>query len=524
MPEEVPQPDKAALDALIEQQLSYADRRIDLQWSDAELLATLQHARLHVEAFLRKTSEGTEFSYDDIRGRNVLVPVSSQYHAMEVGLQLQAVLMIAEMAKKMLEECLRKFSDKDSERDTLMLSGFSTLSDFDQDIAGLLAGRNHATDVPRLRSFIHAAARIEAEANTPQFIEKAPADLDQLNIPNGSTSMEMVEVLAGDLAEKMARLLAERFIVLMEKKEIAKDMIGWEKWISRIEQAAPCDAVGICEVYRDVTIQSKQLEALHPARHAPAEQAEAVNLLEDIGGFLRLCKPEIVRDCIRYGDVSVVRDDKEEGRIAAFYSTLHESEIVKRYMREFGFDPDHSGYQTKEDLPVTFTAEDGRTRTIHWVPSRMDMALETFKAAQEGALVYSVDMAVRRMEELPETVRRNAQLATACKLNNYHRAGKEGKKYVIMEVFEIVAIGNASDPDDKLIPLPDPPLNVKSYRLNQTIGAREICTMEEIIIRRGIKMRVVWHVLVNPIERAERLWQKKMGEEGEPEEASENAA
>jgi hypothetical protein len=126
--------------------------------------------------------------------------------------------------------------------------------------------------------------------------------------------------------------------------------------------------------------------------------------------------------------------------------------------------------------------------------ARLDLLLLTVSVAT-GALFVTAG----------QTVRRNAQVSTACKLENYYRSEQQGKKYVIMQIAEIVGVGDERKQpikSDRSIMLPYPVRNIRSFHMNETIGAARVAKVREVMKRDGLRLIVDWYYLVNPIERA----------------------
>lgn len=473
--------------------LEMQDKQMQFSFSDTEILGHIERARV---AMANMANQVLVL----VKG-NIGISVMTTNGEIIVGLSPEAIIVIEETTKYMVAACLAKMTPTNENRNQLVLSYFLGDDDFlrnERSDHVLTALQNHFS------AFIPATKCIEDEGLTADLLQE---DLSEnMILLDGNDKQTIIElpILDYKLPEYVAKAIAERFVAIMQNRQTVQAMKGWPSWLQRIEDAVPEDVEKIASVYNDVMIPSKDLAHLDIRCHTKKEVDIASDTIENLGGFLRPCCRDQIAEDIKNGSVLVVR--KESGNLAAFYSIITNPETVAMHITDdLGFDAS-LGYISILDLPKTAQSSsknNGEPRKIHWTDEAS--ALIAFQAAKKGKLAYSVDMAVARRQELGESVRRNAQLATACKIANYERVADAGYEYVLMHIFEILAVGKDSDSLEALTSLSPPVRNIRSFHLNETIGAREICTVDEVLIRDGTKIVVRWHYLLNSLDKAMRF-------------------
>ncbi len=479
-----------------------ADRKqiVRLELSDAEFLECLNEARRDV---MGKLAEGG-WSDVDIMHRS-----SQKTGEVEVPLSVTVVMLLAITARKVMKVCEAKLLPRDAERRRRFLLPFTRFGDLFADAQALKTldeKQRTLANAKSLRPYVQGAKIIADDMSEDEFITRV-VDLNVVGGDLGSLAKD-VGVLEIELPSKISSEVARKFVDLMSamRRQTEKSMANWEQWEHRIEPASEKDIDDIVKVYDNVTISRDVLAKLdpRPGVNNPEDTRLEIERLEQTFGFLRPSNRDEIEEGLHKGTIVVVRN--EMGGVGAFYNVINEEEAVREHMRkDLYFDP-HFEYELAVDLK-TFEhrphPETGADRSLEWI--NQELAHKAFVAAKEGELVWSVDMAVARAEEAGQTVRRNAQVSTACKLENYYRSEQQGKKYVIMQIAEIVGVGDERKQpikSDRSIMLPYPVRNIRSFHMNETIGAARVAKVREVMKRDGLRLIVDWYYLVNPIERA----------------------
>lgn len=488
-------------DGQAQESAQYANQAVRLELPDANFLECLRAARKVVLAALA-----------DWKDFDIIVKTTESTGEVETPVSALVTMLLAITVRKVMKACERKLYPDDPDRQRLLLKHFTRFNHLFSDATDL-SGQNKESD----RTLDHAksltkymkGAKILADETFQEEFVRQDIDLNVVGGEQGRITMD-AEVLDWDLPSKMSEIVARRFVDLMNamRRQTEKNMANWEKWEDRIEPAKEGDLDGIIKVYDNVTIPRDVLAKLDPRAgvNTPEDTRREIERLEQTFGFLRESHRKEIEEGLHKGTILVVRN--ELGSIGAFYNVLNDPDAVRQHMhKDLYFDP-NSDYELAVDLK-TFEhrphPETGADRSLEWI--NQELAHKAFVAAKEGELVWSVDMAVARAEEADQTVRRNAQVSTACKLENYYRSGRQGKKYVMMQIAEIVGVGDERKQhigSDRSIMLPYPVRNIRSFHMNETIGAARVAKVREVMMRDGLRIIVDWYYLVNPIERADQ--------------------
>lgn len=236
-----------------------------------------------------------------------------------------------------------------------------------------------------------------------------------------------------------------------------------------------------------------------------------------------------VLEGIRSGRVAILREEPQQdtpdrpGELLGFYNVVSDSEAVRDHMkRELHFSRNQK-YESTAELPRFMNVEEptGEKKTISY--SDEAGALRVFNAATNGTLSWSVDHAVRMNG--PERLQRYAMVGTALKIANYeHMERGAGKGIVLMKIATVVGADSSKAAEEfgiqpvdlsewrqnggqcpwnvdqsGMVILPRAIVNVGSTMLNGRLGAHEVFTVTEEFERDGIKVRILWRYLAQPL-------------------------
>lgn len=399
------------------------------------------------------------------------------------------------------------------------------------EVVGTLLSDRIPDDIsPRVREYIGVALElmhskvgfdiINANAPTPDMVQ-------------GSLHLNVKD--ARDIADEVLKGVQHRLQRLFSTPpaHIARSMREWRDWQPFIETATPSDAQEIHDLYGGVLIPREQLIKLDP-RYADKEGfSHVADHVRNRGAMFKnlreLGGDNEVLEGLNHGRIAIVREKPNSDHLSdhrnllGFYNVISDPDAVRAHMkRELHFSCSER-YGSTADLPrfSRFEEPTGEKKTISY--SDEEGALRIFTAATEGRLAWSVDHAVRM--DGPEKIRRYAMLGTALKLNEYDFLRQENnKQFVLMKVATVIGADSSRAAQELsiepvspavwkdesgecswkldstgMVVLPRAIMNVGSTTLNTKLGAHEVFTMTEEFMREGVRVRILWRYLAQPL-------------------------
>lgn len=381
----------------------------------------------------------------------------------------------------------------------------------------------------RVQEYVRVALALEQESIARDIME---ANAPTSDVVQGSLHINGEALKASDLiiSGVQSRLLK---IFNTPPVHIVRSMREWRNWEPHIRTATKADVLDIHSLYSNVLMPRERLVKLDPRYATRSEFKSVADDVRNHGAMFKALRhddsDDEVLEGLHAGRIAIIREEPQgdqpdkPGELLGFYNVVSDPEVVRNHMKgELHFSLKQK-YDSTAELPRFSHLQEstGEVKTISY--SDEAGALRVFKAAVNGTLVWSVDHAVRMNG--PEKLQRYAMVGTALKVANYQHMQSEGKSIVLMKIATVVgadASGAASelevqpvdlvewqanggecpwnvDQHSGMVILPRAIVNVGSTMLNGRLGAHEVFTVTEEFERDGVRVRILWRYLAQPL-------------------------
>lgn len=376
----------------------------------------------------------------------------------------------------------------------------------------------------RVSKLLTACLRLETEDIDHDILDGHDPDATLLegNLHLGGQALDAETSIIEGVSDRLKRMYQTPPV------HISRHIAEWRNWTSYIKNATLDDLPDIHGLYEGVMIRRDQLMQLDPRFASFDEYKNIAEYIRSRGAMFKALrssgKNDEVKEGIDKGIIVIARDEnsKEIPPLLGFYNVLTDADAVREHMKSELHFSHNSNYANSSDLSTfsRFEEQTGEIRTISY--SYVDQALVAFRLAREGKLAWSVDHAVRM--DGTDRMRRYAQLGTALKLGGYSPLPKGGKTHVLMKIATVIGVDASNVAEEKMLTVQDPDtawneigihnwtvdgsgmlildrpiLNVGSKVLNERLGAHEVMTVTEDFTRDGIRMRILWRYLLQPL-------------------------
>lgn len=498
--------------------LELHEKKLSTVISDADLLTLLLQARKTVDAKFRITE-----SNEDVRA-----PYNDPENGQMTGLvPRKIILILAELFHSVRDMIAARWREEN--RSLPELFHASELPDAEE-VQSLLPDEVTASSSQRVQEYVRVALALEKES--------VLTDIENANAPNPELVQGSLHINAEALntPQQIVSGVQNRLLRIFNTPpvHIVRSMKEWRNWQPYIRTATEADVADIHSLYSNVLMPRERLVRLDPRYATQSEFRSVADDVRNHGAMFKALKADgqddEVLEGIHYGRVAIIREEPQgdqpdkPGELLGFYNVVSEPDAVRFHMkRELHFSLNQK-YDSTAELPrfSHFEEPNGELKTISY--SDEAGALRVFKAAANGTLAWSVDHAVRMNG--PEKLQRYAMVGTALKIANYqHMQEDEGKSIVLMKIATVVgadASGAASelevqpvdlaewkanggecpwnvDQHSGMVILPRAIVNVGSTMLNGRLGAHEVFTVTEEFMRDGVRVRILWRYLAQPV-------------------------
>lgn len=501
-------------------QLELEDKRLSTELSDADVMKLLALARRSVDA-------GTDLSM------SLVVRVDQNDFELgetTVEISRRVILILAELFHSVRNVLADRWAAEHPEGPKL----FHAAELPNAPVVDPLLPENISKDRPpldhRVREYLDVALALEKEdlAFEVEHFHQPDPDVLQGVLRINTPATEAPKAVLDGIQSRLQKLLN------IPSVHIVRSMKEWRNWRDLIQSASEADVPDIHALYQSVLMQRERLLKLDPRY---ATQSEFRSVTDDVRNLGTMFKPlradgnnDEVFEGIHSGRIAIIREEPQgdapdtPGELIGFYNVVSEPDAVRAHMKRELRYSSNQRYESTADLPRFSNVEEptGEMRTISY--SDEAGALRVFKAAANGTLAWSVDHAVRMSGS--EKQQRYAMVGTALKMDNYQHMEKvEGKGIVLMKIATVIGAdasvaaselhlqpvdlaewtsnGGESpwnvDHYSGMVILPRAIVNVGSTMLNGRLGAHEVFTVTEEFMRDGIRIRILWRYLAQPV-------------------------
>ncbi len=498
-------------------QLELHGKKLNTVLSDTDLLRLLNEARAYVDRnfVVTKEDEEVRFPHNDYESGEVvgLVP-------------RKLVLILAELYHSIRNMMADRWLQLNAEGPDL----FHQTELPESEIVQELLPREIASDSSiRVKEYVRVALALEKET--------VAADIQNVNTLNPELLQGALHINcdADSASNEIISGVQNRLLRIFNTPpvHIVRSMKEWRNWSHLIGTATEADVPDIHALYGNVLMPKERLLKLDPRYASQTEFRSVADDVRNHGAMFKALKQngsdDEVLEGLNAGRIAILREEPQDdqpekpGELLGFYNVISDPEIVRNHMKaELHFSRNQK-YESTAELPRFMNVEEptGEKKTISY--SDEAGALRVFNAATNGTLSWSVDHAVRMNG--PEKLQRYAMVGTALKIQNYqHQERNAGKSIVLMKIATVVGADSSGaaaelgiQPVDLsewkqhggscpwnvdqsgMVILPRAIVNVGSTMLNGRLGAHEVFTVTEEFERDGVKVRILWRYLAQPL-------------------------